>query len=162
MNKNLIVTGGLGFIGSNFIKYLIRKKYKIINLDKVSYSSNFYNLKEFQNNKYYKFIKCDLNESLKLHKILIKYKPIGIFNLAAESHVIDPLMVRKNLFTAIFLVFIPYWKLLKNFILLIKIVSCFIFQQMKFLGIFLEADLQKIILTNQAHLMLLVKLPLII
>ena len=63
MNKNLIVTGGLGFIGSNFIKYLIRKKYKIINLDKVSYSSNFYNLKEFQNNKYYKFIKCDLNES---------------------------------------------------------------------------------------------------
>ena len=87
MNKNLIVTGGLGFIGSNFIKYLIKKKYKIINLDKVSYSSNFYNLKEFQNNKYYKFIKCDLNESLKLHKILIKYKPIGIFNLAAESHV---------------------------------------------------------------------------
>ena len=53
--KNIIVTGGLGFIGSNLISLLIEKKYSVINIDKITYSSNFYNIKEFKNSKYYKF-----------------------------------------------------------------------------------------------------------
>ena len=83
----VLVTGGLGFIGSNLIKLLIKQKYSVINIDKISYSSNFYNTKELKKNKKYKFIKCDIQNKKKILQILNKYKPLGIFNLAAETHV---------------------------------------------------------------------------
>ena len=85
--KKLIVTGGLGFIGSNLIKHLLKLGYYVINLDKVTYASNFYNVKEFKNNNSYKFIKVDISNKKKLIQILKKYKPKCIFNLAAETHV---------------------------------------------------------------------------
>ena len=85
--KKLIVTGGLGFIGSNLIKYLLKLGYYVINLDKVTYASNFYNVREFKNNNSYKFIKVDISNSKKLIQIIKKYKPRCIFNLAAETHV---------------------------------------------------------------------------
>ena len=82
--KNIIITGGLGFIGSNLIN-ILQKKYFIINVDKVTYASNFKNIDS--NIKNYKFYKQDINNKNFINKILEKYNPSIIFNLAAETHV---------------------------------------------------------------------------
>ena len=80
--KKVIVTGGLGFIGSNLIKILNKKKFFIINIDKVSYASNKKNIPT--NIQNYKFYKENINNKNFIIRILEKYRPSLVFNLAAE------------------------------------------------------------------------------
>ena len=70
--KKVIITGGYGFIGSNLVKYLLGKNYFVINIDKLSYSANLYNLKDLKTNNYI-FYKSDINNKTSLLKILKKH-----------------------------------------------------------------------------------------
>lgn len=83
--KTVIVTGGLGFIGSNLINILNNKNYFIINVDRLSYASNLKNINP--NVKNYKLYKEDINNKTFIINILNKYNPSIIYNLAAETHV---------------------------------------------------------------------------
>ena len=82
---SIIITGGLGFIGSNLIKLLEKKNYYIINIDKINYSSNVKNIPD--NIQNYKFYKEDINNRTAIKNIINKYNPKIIYNLAAETHV---------------------------------------------------------------------------
>ena len=87
MQKRAIVTGGLGFIGSNLIKLLLKNNFFVINIDKINYASNIYNLKNIKKKANYKFYKLDICNKKILRMILKKHKPNVLFNLAAETHV---------------------------------------------------------------------------
>lgn len=84
--KNIIITGGAGFIGSNLAKKIVKNN-KILIIDKLTSSSNIANIKEILNNKNCIFKKVDICNFQKIKKIFFKFKPDYIFNLAAESHV---------------------------------------------------------------------------
>lgn len=86
--KNILVTGGAGFIGSNFIKYALANfDYKIINFDKLTYAGNLENLTDIETNENYKFVKGDICEKKEVEKAIDEYEIDTIINFAAESHV---------------------------------------------------------------------------
>ena len=86
--ETLLVTGGCGFIGTNFIKYIFDKtKYKIINIDALTYAGNIKNLIDIENKDRYYFERANICDAKKVNSIFEKYKPDCIVHFAAESHV---------------------------------------------------------------------------
>ena len=94
--KNILVTGGDGFIGSHLVRLFVNKypEYHIINLDILTYAGNLKNLKDIESNENYTFVKCDICDFKKVKKIFKDYEIDSVIHLAAESHVdrsiIDP------------------------------------------------------------------------
>ncbi len=86
--KNILVTGGAGFIGSNFVKYMLDKyeNYRIINVDMLTYAGNLENLSDISNDNY-EFIKADIRDAQVIDEIFKKYSINIVINFAAESHV---------------------------------------------------------------------------
>jgi len=89
MFKNIMVTGGAGFIGSNFVRLIIneRKDYNVINYDKLTYAGNLENLDDIKNNDRYTFVKGDIADFERVSETLKKYDIDVIINFAAETHV---------------------------------------------------------------------------
>lgn len=84
-----LITGGAGFIGSNFIRYALKNHpdIKLVNLDKLTYSGNLDNLKDIENDPRYTFIKGDIADRDIVEDAFTKYKPDIVINFAAETHV---------------------------------------------------------------------------
>lgn len=86
--KNILVTGGAGFIGSNFVKHMLETyDYNIINIDSLTYAGNLENLTDIENNPKYTFIKADIRDREALDKIFSEHDIDTVVNFAAESHV---------------------------------------------------------------------------
>lgn len=85
----ILITGGAGFIGSNFVIYMLNKypEYKIINLDTLTYAGNLDNLRSVEGNSNYTFIRGDICNAGKIDSIFSEFKPVYVINFAAESHV---------------------------------------------------------------------------
>lgn len=96
--KNILVTGGAGFIGSNFIRYILNKyDYKIVNLDLLTYAGNISSLDDIKNNKNYTFVKGDICDNLLVDRLVSENSIDIIINFAAESHV-DRSIINPDIF----------------------------------------------------------------
>ena len=98
--KKMLITGGAGFIGSNFIHYILSKynDYQVINLDKLTYAANLDNLKDIEDNKNYRFIHGDIADQEFIFKLFENEKFDIVINFAAESHV-DNSILNPQIFT---------------------------------------------------------------
>ena len=87
--RNIIITGGAGFIGSHVVRLFVNKypDYRIINVDKLTYAGNLANLKDVEDKPNYMFVKEDICDFEKMHALVNEYAVDGIIHLAAESHV---------------------------------------------------------------------------
>lgn len=117
----LLVTGGAGFIGSNFILRRTAKGDSILNLDKLTYSGNLENLASVKGNTNYSFVRGDIGDRALVNKILGEFKPQAIVNFAAETHVdrsvVDPnSFVQSNVVgtTNLLLESLDYWRSLEE------------------------------------------------
>lgn len=88
MNNTIIVTGGAGFIGSNFVLTWVKQGLgKVINLDKLTYAGNVANLDDIQGNADHVFVQGDIGDAELISKLLVEHQPRAVVNFAAESHV---------------------------------------------------------------------------
>ena len=89
LKKNILITGGAGFIGSHLVRLFVNKypNYQIINMDVLTYAGNLENLKDIEAKENYTFIKCDICDIEKVKKVFVDYKIDSVIHLAAESHV---------------------------------------------------------------------------
>ena len=89
MKKNILITGGAGFIGSHVVRLFVNKypDYRIVNLDKLTYAGNLENLRDVENAPNYTFVKEDICRYEKMQEIFRTYSIDGVIHLAAESHV---------------------------------------------------------------------------
>ena len=87
--RNILVTGGTGFIGSHLVRLLVNKypNYHIINMDVLTYAGNLENLKDIENKENYTFVKCDICDVEKVNQVFKKHQIDSVIHLAAESHV---------------------------------------------------------------------------
>lgn len=87
--KNILITGGAGFIGSHVVRLFVTKypDYHVVNLDKLTYAGNLANLKDIEDKPNYTFVKADIADLDDMHRIIREHEIDGIIHLAAESHV---------------------------------------------------------------------------
>ena len=100
--RNILITGGAGFIGSHVVRLFVNKypAYRIVNLDKLTYAGNLENLRDIENAPNYVFVKADITDFEEMRRIMAEYNIDGVIHLAAESHVdrsiVDPFAFAKT------------------------------------------------------------------
>lgn len=100
--RNILITGGAGFIGSHVVRLFVNKypAYRIVNLDKLTYAGNLENLRDIENAPNYVFVKADITDFEEIRRIMAEYDIDGVIHLAAESHVdrsiVDPFAFAKT------------------------------------------------------------------
>lgn len=89
MKRNILITGGAGFIGSHVVRLFVNKypDYHIVNLDKLTYAGNLANLRDVEGKSNYTFVKADIADIDEMRRVIREYEIDGIIHLAAESHV---------------------------------------------------------------------------